>query len=127
MVSMSAHAQPNAVVNRVTQARRGVLTASVILFYFIFLYCDVSCKPSKMVCYRHRTLRPFGRDHVLGIPVGSSWLPQAFPAPGVARKRGTTYRGRSAREPGGGAQHPAKPLLGKGHSTRGLMGSGSRA
>ena len=35
MVSMSAHAQPNAVVNRVTQARRGILTASVILFYFM--------------------------------------------------------------------------------------------
>ena len=32
---MSAHAQPLAVVNRVTQARRGVLTASVILFYFM--------------------------------------------------------------------------------------------
>ena len=120
----SAHAQPSVVVNRVTQARGGVLTVSVI---FIFLYCGVSCKPSKMVCYRHRTLRPFGRDHVLGIPVGSSWLPQAFPAPGVVRKRGTTYRGRSAREPGGGVQHPAKPLLGKGRSARGVMWSGLRA
>ena len=60
----------------------------------------------------------------LGIPVGSSWLPQAFPAPGVARERGTTYWGQSAREPGGGAQHPAKPLLGKGRGARRLMGSG---
>ena len=47
-------------------------------------------------------------SHPLGIPVGSSWLPQAFHSPGVARKRGTTYRGRSAREPGGVAQHPAE-------------------
>ena len=35
---MSAHAQPSVVVNRVTQARGGVHTVSVILFHFIVVY-----------------------------------------------------------------------------------------
>ena len=48
------------------------------------------------------------RASPLGVPVGSSWLPQAFPAPGVARKRGTTYRSRSAREPGGSGPAPCQ-------------------
>ena len=86
-----------------------VLSVIFILFYFYFSCFSRDLAGGFVIAV---ILSGLCRDQVLGIPEVPSWLPQA-----LLLSEGVPIGPaghRHARAGGGGAQHPAKPLLGTG-------------